>query len=199
MEETFEAQLDLYCSLLVRWNQSINLIARSTIQDLRDRHIRDCLQIVDYIPNKDSSIVDLGSGSGLPGVVLAIAGFGNLTLVESDLKKCTFLKEVRRQLGLSYEVLPVRIETVKDRSFDVIVSRALTSTLKLLEFSEDLLVKDGKALFLKGQNVGQEILEAQKVFQFEYLSHPSKTYCEGHVLEVKNISRKSAKGNSGEN
>lgn len=183
-----DKQIDAYCSLLIKWNHKINLIGHSTESEIRKRHVDDCLQLQEFISGKKASIVDLGSGAGLPGVILAIGGYENITLIESDQKKCVFLREVRRELNLHYDVLNSRIEEIKDKTFSIITSRALASLEHLIELSLPLMDKDSICYFLKGENVTEEISDAQKRYSFNFKLYPSKTSCTGSILEVKNIS-----------
>lgn len=179
-----------YCDLLLKWNRSINLIGRTTEKDVLERHIQDCLQLLDYIPDKDISIADLGTGAGLPGVLLSIGGCKNLDLIESDQKKCVFLKEVKRQLGLDYHIITQRIENIADKRYDLIVSRALASLDKLFNYAEPIMRENGYLLLLKGENFLTEIEEAKRSWIFSYNTIPSKTGCGGVILEVQNIKRR---------
>jgi 16S rRNA (guanine527-N7)-methyltransferase len=185
-----EEKIQLYCDLLVQWNSSINLIGRATIDDIMVRHVLDSLQLLDYIPDKSIRIADLGTGAGLPGVPLSIGGCSNISLIESDQKKCTFLREVKRRLDLPYEVVCSRIESLPNIHFDMIVSRALASLNTLLSWSEQLLSSKGRMLLLKGERFMDEIEEAQESWVFDYNYSDSKTGCGGVVLEVQNIKRR---------
>lgn len=185
-----EEKIQLYCDLLIKWNSSINLIGRATIDEITDRHVLDSLQLLEYIPDKMIRVADLGTGAGLPGVLLAIGGCLNISLIESDQKKCTFLREVKRRLDLPYEVVCSRIEKLNESHYDLVVSRALASLNTLLIWSQPLLKEGGKMLLLKGERYMDEIQEAQEQWSFDYNSFKSKTGCGGVVLEVKNIKRR---------
>lgn len=183
-------QISAYCDLLVKWNAKINLIGRATVSEIMERHVLDCLQLTDFLPDKSSKIADLGTGAGLPGLLLAIYGYSELTLIESDKKKCVFLREARRVLDLNLEIIESRIEEIKDRKFDVIVSRAMASVDLLFDLSEPFLKEDSRCLFMKGVTYGEEIINAQKRWDFNFIVHDSKTGCGGVILEVQNIRRK---------
>lgn len=183
-------QIKLYCDLLIKWNSKINLIGRATVSDLMERHVLDCLQLTEYLPNKNLKIADLGTGAGLPGLILAIEGYSKMTLIESDQKKCVFLREARRVLGLDVEILCERVEDIKDKKFDIIVSRAMASLDVLLMLSEPFLNNDSKCLFMKGMSYQDEIQLAEQNWNFDFNVYTSKTGCGGVVLEVQNIGRK---------
>jgi len=106
---TESEKIGAYCELLIKWNAKINLIGRATVTDIMERHVHDCLQLSEYLPENEGRIADLGTGAGLPGILLAIIGYKNITLIESDQKKCVFLREARRVLNLKCEILEARI------------------------------------------------------------------------------------------
>ncbi|MBP6984969.1 MAG: 16S rRNA (guanine(527)-N(7))-methyltransferase RsmG [Alphaproteobacteria bacterium] len=180
--------IEAYCELLIKWNAKINLVGRATISEIKERHVLDCIQLSSFI-NKKESLVDLGSGAGLPGILLSIIGHEDVTLVESDQKKCVFLREVRRALNLKCNILNMRIEEMKDCKYDLVVSRALASLNLLLDFSEPILKEGGRCLFLKGSSFQEEIDLAKQYWSFKYETIPSKTGCGGVILEVQNIIR----------
>lgn len=184
-----QSQLEKYVDLLLKWNKAINLISDTTIENVWDRHIYDCAQLEEFI-DKDKYVADLGSGPGLPGAVLSILGYQKLSLIEVDEKKVRFLKEVRRQLGLEYEVIGQRIEHIGKRKFDVITSRALASLEEILGYAEPYITENSSCVLLKGKGVDDEIKKALLCWDFEYLKNDSKSSCEGTILEVKKIRRK---------
>lgn len=152
-------KLDIYEKLLVKWSTSLNLVARSTLSNVWLRHFEDSLQLVPLLSRSDR-IVDIGSGAGFPGMVLALCGF-NVTLIESDQKKCVFLENVSRETGSSVEVICSRIEKYcppTDDRFDIVCSRGLASLSVLVALSHNLIRKDhSRGLFLKGVSVDTEI------------------------------------------
>lgn len=154
-------KLVIYEQLLVKWSASLNLVAKSTLSNVWLRHFEDSLQLVPFLSSTDR-IVDIGSGAGFPGMVLALCGF-DVTLIESDQKKCVFLENVSRETSSRVEVVCSRIEkhlpSVDDR-FDVVCSRGLTSLSELISLSQNLIRKDqSRGLFLKGMRVDNEISE----------------------------------------
>jgi 16S rRNA (guanine527-N7)-methyltransferase len=180
--ETLE-RLELYASLLVKWQKKINLIAPGTVDEMWHRHFYDSAQLADYIPEKSTAIIDLGSGAGFPGLVLACMGYDSVTLVESDLRKTLFLKEVIRETSLNTTVINARVETLELKG-DVITARALAPLDKLLSYSVPLLDDGGKCLFLKGETSDKELATAREHWQFSSRSHPSKTSEAGHIIEI---------------
>jgi 16S rRNA (guanine527-N7)-methyltransferase len=183
--ETIE-QLHRYAKLLVQWNKSINLIAKSTESVVFRRHIEDCLQLASYIPDKELTILDIGSGAGLPGIVLAICGYTNVTMVDSDRKKIHFLKEVSRILDVSPQIIYERIECVEPRVYDIITSRACANISQLLVWASPFLGPDSYCLFPKGKKYGIELAAASD-WDFTYLAHPSVTNTGSVILELRKI------------
>lgn len=188
-----EARLGAFCALLQKWNPKINLVAQSTLQDLQTRHMRDSAQL-DPLAPLAKTWVDLGSGGGFPGLVIAAlrAEKGDefrMTLVESDQRKATFLREAARVMDLAVEVVVARAETMRDRRFDVVSARALAPLEKLLAYAEPLLSPSGIALFPKGANHAAEVDEAQKEWQFTAEATPSVTSPGAVILKVKDIAR----------
>ena len=180
-------KLHLYEALLKKWQKKVNLVSSSTIDDAWDRHFVDSMQVADFIADKDANIVDIGSGAGFPGLVLAIMGYKNVTLIEADLKKTLFLREVARQTQVDVTILNERIEGV-DISADILTARALASLKDLMTYAKNILNKNSKALFLKGENFESELFEAKKVFDFSCVVHQSQTSDKGKILEI-NVSR----------
>lgn len=180
------AKLEVYVSLLTQWNKRINLISHKDAEQIWSRHIQDSLQLTNLISSA-RSIIDLGSGGGFPGLVLAIVTDIPTTLVESDTRKAIFLREVIRQTQCNCKVLSQRIETIDVPAADIITARALAPLSKLLSFSAPLLQANGSCLFLKGRQVDQEIMDAEKIWHFQYRRFPSQTHSEGVILKVSHI------------
>src|SRR6202044_3793088 len=121
-----------YVDLLGAWNRRINLVGRNTIGDVWRRHILDCAQLIRYVPPQARVLVDLGSGAGLPGLVLAILGVPEVHLVESDLRKAAFLREAARVTGATAQIHPQRAEKMPRLAADLITARAVASLPDLL-------------------------------------------------------------------
>ena len=176
-----------YVELLQEWGAAINLV--SGREELWQRHIIDSAQIAEYIEdNPQKAILDMGSGGGLPGLILAIMLPNPITLVESDRRKSLFLKHVVQELKLSHvNVECKRVEQHKTKS-DFITARALASLSKLLELSENFLLAETICLFPKGQNHDIEIESALADWSFESELIPSITG-DGALLKIRKIKR----------
>ncbi len=191
--ETFERLL-AFDRVLIDWAPRHNLIARSTLEERWNRHFLDSAQAAPIIPKTAKTVVDLGSGAGFPGLVLAamLAPKGvEVTLIESTQKKCAFLAEAGAAMGLeNLTVIPERIESVR-LGFrpDVITARALARLEKLLAYASGIAGKNTKYVFLKGQDVEGELTEAAKSWHMEVIKHPSRTEPRAAILEIGNLAR----------
>jgi len=183
------ACLEAYLNLLQRWQRALNLVGPKTLADPWRRHILDSTQILPHLPDDAEAIYDLGSGAGLPGLVLALMGQAGLHLVESDQRKAQFLREAARTLGVNVNIHTQRIEALPSQCADVVIARALAPLPRLLNLSAVLLKPNGICLFLKGQNVSHELTEAHKCWRMSIdrvasLSDPSAT-----LLKLRDIKR----------
>ena len=190
-------RLTIFHDVLLRWTASINLIAPSTVAQAWERHIVDSAQVFDFIPPASTRHVDLGSGGGLPGLIIAILAKEALpslgtVLIESDQRKATFLRSIIRELDLNAEVRCTRIETVTDLAADVVTARALAPLDQLLGFVAPLLDVDGIALLLKGRQADAEIDLARKLWSFDVTQHISRTDRDARILQIKDIRRASS-------
>ena len=180
-------QVDLiekYIKKLKKSNQIHNLVGPSTIDVAWDRHINDSLQLSDFILKRNTSIIDLGTGAGLPGLILHIFGFTNTLLIDSKMKKINFIKEFAYENNFEIKTICARVEKIKNQKFDFIVCRAFAPLIKLLDYSRFFTKKNTSLLFLKGRNVKKEIDDAKKSFNFEYNLYPSKSIGDGFVLRI---------------
>jgi 16S rRNA (guanine527-N7)-methyltransferase len=180
-------RLKAYVALLVSWNRRINLVSRNTIGDIWRRHILDSAQLYPHIPSQARVLVDLGTGAGLPGLVLGILGVPEVHLVEADNRKVAFLKEALRVSSTRAYVHAERIDRVKPMIADVVTARALAPLPELIEMSERFRRLETRCLFLKGASVEAELTNAAKAWRmrverFSSLSDPS-----GCVLQLEDI------------
>ena len=182
--------LDFFLSKVVIFNKHTNLIGKSTLENIWDRHILDCLQLSNYRSDKKLKIIDLGTGAGLPGIRLSIVGFKNITMVDSVSKKVNFVKQVIKELSLSASIQNKRIENLKIPKQDVIISRALAPLDKLLTYALLHSNKNTTSLFLKGRSVNNEIEMAKKKFLFNFSVFKSASSGDGCILKIKNIIKK---------
>jgi 16S rRNA (guanine527-N7)-methyltransferase len=185
------ADADGYLVMLREANQRMNLVGASTLGDFWVRHFLDSAQLLALAP-RARSWADLGSGAGLPGVILAIllkqTPGARVHLVESVAKKCAFLEGVVRGLSLPAEVVCARAEDLALR-VDVVTARACAPLPRLLGFAAAYLNRGAKALFLKGSEVDSEIAEARKSWRFDLAIHPSLSDPRGRVLEITELAR----------
>lgn len=218
--ETLE-RLSVYVDLLTRWQKRINLVGRSTIDNIWSRHIADSAQLIEHMPRVPCSVIDLGSGAGLPGVILAIlfgeygagesdhedsglkgtkADFpvagqnnGHVHLIESNTKKCAFLREAVRLTGAPATIHTCRIEHLNNDDLnpepEVVTARALASLTDLLGMAEKYMDKGAKGVFLKGQDVDDELTEASKYWRISVDRMPSRIHDQGSILIVREATR----------
>ena len=177
--------IDSYILKLTKTNKIHNLVGPSTINDAWDRHINDSLQLSEFILKKNASIIDLGTGAGLPGVILHIFGHTNILLIDSKMKKINFIKEFAHEKNLEIKTICTRVEKIKNQKFDLIICRAFAPLVKLLDYSRFFTKKNTSLLFLKGRSVKKEIHVAKKFFSFEYDLYPSQSKGDGYVLKIK--------------
>ena len=190
------ARLDDFVSLLLKWQQRTKLIAPSTASHMWTRHIADSLQLLPLAPDA-RTWVDLGSGGGFPGLVIACAlpstAGARVHLVESNAKKAAFLRESARVLKIPALVHALRIEDFVERlpeSPDIVTSRGLAPLNQLLAHAEPLLKRGAQGLFLKGQDVEAELTTAAKYWSIEAALVPSKTSAQGRILLVRRAERR---------
>jgi 16S rRNA (guanine527-N7)-methyltransferase len=148
-------RLTAYVDLLIAWNARINLVGPRTLGDVWRRHILDSAQLRPLIPTSTRSLVDLGSGAGLPGLILAILGVSTAHLIEADSRKCAFLREAARLTGTTIVLHAKRFEDVPGFAADVVTARACAPLAKLLDHAAPFIARHSILLFLKGQTVGE--------------------------------------------
>jgi 16S rRNA (guanine527-N7)-methyltransferase len=186
--ETLE-RLTLHLELLTRWQRAINLVGPATLADPWRRHMLDSAQLLAHLPPGAASLVDLGSGAGFPGLVLAILGVRNVTLIESDRRKAQFLREVARATGTTVTIHAERAEWVPATLAAVVTARALAPLPRLLPLAERFLAADGVCLLLKGAAVSDELTAAAESWHMEPEVFPSLSAPAGIVLKLRGIAR----------
>lgn len=183
-------KIDFYLSSIIKHNKHTNLIGKSTIENIWDRHVLDCLQLTKHITNKKLKILDLGTGAGLPGVLLSIVGYQRVLMIDSVKKKTDFVRQIIKELSLGAKIQNKRIEKPPTSQHDIVVSRALAPLVKLLTYARMYSNKNTTLFFLKGRNVISEIDIATKVYFFEFEKIKSLSSDEGCVLKINNIKNK---------
>ena len=194
--ETIE-RLELYAQLVVKWQKAVNLVAKSTLNDLWHRHMADSAQLLSHAPDVGRWL-DLGSGGGFPGMVVAIlraeSGHDGVTLIESDQRKCAFLQDVRRQTGIAVEIVDQRIELAATHSIvgqvDVVSARALAPMSGLLALAAGYLAADGICLFLKGRAVDDDLAKARKHWHFDCDLVASMTEPQARIAVITRVEAK---------
>lgn len=187
-------RLKLLADLLLKWNPRINLVSKSTLDTLWTRHILDSAQMIGLVSQGVGHWADIGSGGGFPGLVIAILAAERdspkkATLIESDQRKCAFLRTVLRETGVSAKVIAERIENTAPQSADVVSARALAELPKLFSYAQRHLQSDGTGLFPKGVTWEKEVIEARKSWSFELDVITSKTKPNSVILKVKDLLR----------
>jgi 16S rRNA (guanine527-N7)-methyltransferase len=186
--ETLE-RLEIYVALLLRWNRTINLISRGDEALIWDRHVADSLALARHLPPEFSHAIDIGSGGGFPGMVLAIATLRPFHLVESDQRKSAFLREVARELSLPISVHATRIETAKLPVAPVITARAVAPLAILLAWATPHLSPHGICLFPKGRTADDELTAARLEWHMDVVSTPSPTDPSAKILRISEVAR----------
>ena len=187
-------RLDRYESLLRKWTPAINLVSRSTLDEIWTRHFVDSAQLLLCAPDTARHWTDLGAGGGFPGLVIAILAQElrpdlSVTLVESDLRKCTFLREVARQTETPVTVLAERAERLPPLHADIVSARALAPLRALVRLAERHLAPGGTALFLKGLNHEAELSDALETFRFTFQKRASQTDPQAVILSIGDLAR----------
>ncbi|MEM7440945.1 MAG: 16S rRNA (guanine(527)-N(7))-methyltransferase RsmG [Pseudomonadota bacterium] len=190
--ETSE-RLEIFQSLLTKWNKKINLIGKNTLPVAAVRHFLDSAQLWSYRSN-GGVWLDMGSGAGFPGLVLAIINRQmdspyQFHLVESDARKCAFLRTVSRETETEIKIHALRIERADAIQADIVSARALASVSELMEYTIKHMKPAGFALYLKGQNCEEELIEAQRSWQFQSVTSTSISDPNARVLKVWELQR----------
>ena len=175
-----------YIETLLKWQKSINLISPSTIPNVWERHFEDSLFLYDYIKD-EQNIFDIGSGGGFPALVLSIAGIKNITIVESDKRKCLFLNEIKRIYNLDVKIINDRVENLTFDKNNCIIGRAFAPLDKFLNLCVNIINKDTKMFLLKGSNINNEITDAKKDWNFNYILNKKPN---GFIISISNICKK---------
>ena len=191
--ETYE-KLEIFYETLIKWQKSINLVSNSSLKHIWTRHFLDSAQLYNFTKDVQGNILDMGSGAGFPGIILAMMGNENINVVESDQRKCIFMREVARLTNTNLEIHNCRIEKLQFINPDLIVSRALAPLKKLIEYVENHICKNKLStnkipnmLFLKGKLYNEELNELKKIRKFKFKVYPSMTDKYGKIIFINNL------------
>lgn len=182
-------RLHTYADLVLRWNRTINLIARGDEPNIWTRHVQDSLNLLPYLPDGFSHAIDLGSGGGFPGLVLAIATGKPFALVESDQRKAAFLREAARATGATATIHAIRAESLHLPPAPVVTARALAPLATLLAWAAPCLTPGGICLFPKGRTVDEELTAARTQWHMRVEQWPSPLDPDARILRLSEISR----------
>lgn len=188
------ANLHAFEAEVLRWTTAVNLVSRASVEHLWDRHIADSAQVFRVCPPDARCWLDLGSGGGFPGLVVAILARQlqpdlRVTLVESDQRKAAFLRQTAQKLGLDVEVLARRIESLPPQAADVVSARALAPLVDLLKLSAPHMKPDAIALFPKGARHAEEVAEARRLWTFDLETVSSASQTDSALLIIRKLSR----------
>ncbi len=189
MSKDVAGRLDTFAAMLLRWNTTVNLVAAGDAPVLRRRHIDDCLQLLPLLPEDAGRGIDLGSGAGFPGLILAIAAGVAFDLIEADHRKAAFLREAARATAARVTVHASRIEDTHLPPARLVTARALAPLPRLLALAAPKLAPGGAALFMKGASVDAELTEAARDWQMSVERFPGRTDPSAHILRISEIAR----------
>jgi 16S rRNA (guanine527-N7)-methyltransferase len=186
-------RLNIYVSVLLNWQKQINLIGPSTVDQVWTRHIADSLRLIGLLPPATRTMADLGSGAGVPGLILAIATGHKVHLYESNGKKAAFLRETVRQTSAAATVHQIRSELLASDparpKVDVVLARAFAPLGRLLSHAAPFLADGAVGLFHKGQDIDAELTDATKCWRIRYIKHSGVIDSNGVILEVREAIR----------
>jgi len=193
-------RLKIHVGLLSDWSARHNLVSRRSLDDVWRRHVWDSAQLAAFVPQNATKIVDLGSGAGFPGLILAalLGDRMSVTLYEATRKKAEFLAHAARAMRLKVEIRNRRIEDEENQPYDVVTARALAPLGALLGYSERFCVRRTVCLFLKGQSVAAELTEARKSWRMKVSQHQSATDPTGVILEIRELGHVGARSGAKE-
>ena len=182
-------RLEVYVATLLRWNAKINLIGKSTQDDVWRRHMLDSAQLVHLIPNLSATLVDVGSGAGFPGLVLAAMGADHAHLIEGDQRKAVFLREAAREMGVQVTVHACRAEAAPLIQAHTICARAVAPLAELLTLVERFSSPETTHIYPKGQNVEGELTTTHKIWTMRLERFPSRTDPAASILRLSEVRR----------
>ena len=181
-----------YENLLCKWNKKINLVSKKTLVDIWDRHFLDSAQIINHVDASEKRWVDVGSGAGFPGLVVALLLRErkidcDVVLVEKSAKKVFFLNEVIRKLNLNVKVVNKRVDCIDPLNADILTARAFSELKELIELAHRHRKERGICLFLKGENYRSELDKTLNYWFIDYDVFDSLSKSFGKIIRVKKI------------
>lgn len=185
-------KIQKYINEIIIFNKHTNIVGRSTLVDPWNDHVLDSIQICNFIKNKKKTILDMGTGAGMPGLILAINNYQKVSVIDSNYKKIKFINYVCNKLNINVKIYHQRVETLLNMKFDYIISRAMCNLNKLCLYSYRLINKKTVLIFLKGKNVNKELQEALKNWSFYYDIYQSFSDKRGKIIVIKDLVKNSA-------
>jgi len=189
-------RLKAYADLLLQWNARINLVGKSTVAELWWRHMLDSAQLYPFLPNPIPTLVDMGSGAGFPGLVLAIMGASHAHLIEGDQRKAAFLREAARVAGTQVTIHAKRLDAVKALKAGIITARALAPLAELLDLAAPFASHETVHIYLKGQNIEGELTATRKIWTMRAEEFPSRTNPAATILRLREVRRDGRTGSA---
>ena len=186
--ETHE-RLEAYIARLRVWQRRVNLVSADSMTDVWRRHVLDSTQLFQYLPRSSQRLVDLGSGAGFPGLVLAILGSRGVELVEQNSRKCAFLADAARHAGVTVTIHNARIETMPAAPADVVTARACAPLARLLDYAERFMTPSTLCLCLKGVRVDEELAEVSMNWKMRVGRIVSKSDARATLLRIQEVAR----------
>lgn len=190
--ETFQ-RLQILVGLVEKWQSRVNLVSRESLKNIWHRHVLDSAQIHGLLPPNCRRVVDLGSGAGFPGLVLAACGVPEMHLIESDGRKCTFLTEAAQQMGLrigsDVVIHRARIEAMSPIAADAVTARACAPFDRLLGLAAEIATPHTTFLFMKGRNVEEELTAVERDWLMSVEKFQSTTDPTGVILRIRQLRR----------
>lgn len=188
------ARFDAYEAVLRHWQSTINLVGKGTLSDVWRRHFLDCGQLIRHLPPRYDALYDIGSGAGFPGLVLALLGAHDVSLIESDQRKCAFLREAARVTAARISILSHRVESLQPPAggwpaHRVIVARAVAPLEVLLDSARGLIDSKTHCVMLKGVNAEAELAKARAHWSFRLRTAPSLSEPRGVILMISDLAR----------
>ncbi len=184
-------RFNCYEHLLRKRSQSLSLVGRSTLDDIWTRHFADSAQLIEHVGTQ-GPLLDMGTGGGFPGLVLAIMGVKDVHLSDNNQKKIAFLEEVAFETRTQVTIHNCKVEAIRNVEFGLLLARGLSPLAKLLASAEHLLNPDTKALFLKGRRAAEEVTEASRSWNFQCKFLPSLTSADSSILHLSTVLRREA-------
>lgn len=187
LDDATLARFEIYAELLAKWQKRINLVAPSTLGEVWRRHFLDSAQLLPMMEGIPGPVLDFGSGAGFPGLVLAILGREDITLVEADRRKAAFLAEAARLTEAKIRIECCRIESLNPIRAGLITARALAPVEKLLDYAQSYAHDSTRYLFLKGERAEDELTKAQTRWKMRVTKVPSRSDSRGTVLLLEGV------------